>query len=560
MLKSNKSILLAASGLSLAIYPTLGFAQTAPAQTASESDRPSPSGLQDIIVTAQKRSENVQDVPASLTAIGEEALQLRQIDSAADLQGQVPSLVIGVLFGSNQITLRGISSGLNTGSDDPSVASHIDGAYQPRSRSIDIAMVDLERVEVLAGPQGTLYGRNATGGAINYILRKSSDEFEGELTGRVGNYGRYGVTGSVSGPITDKVGIRVSGLYDDQSKGFTRVLNANAPKRRLDDYRAAGGRVVVDLKPTDTLSVSLQGIHLQTWGSTSYYPFGPSLNAAINAASQPQSYRAWATYSDVDAKLDSKYTQGVGTITWDVADDISLKSITAYQKYRQLMVIDSDGSATAPFRGPTTQRSDSRTITQEFNINANLFDNRLKSLLGFFYYNDNIDLTTDLTIFASGKNNFHTFQKARSYSVFTDHTFSITDDIRLIAGLRYNHDEKTATQSYFLQRTNGTVANTLPETTTKLTFNSWTPRFGFQADLNPHVMVYGTYSKGFKSGGFASNITAVNSYQPETIQGAEVGLKSDLADGRIRLNLAGYYYKYKNLQVTSAVLINNVSV
>lgn len=543
----------AASIVSLAAATPNAMAQAAPEGASSV-------GVEDIVVTAQKRSENLQDVPASITALNEKALELRQIGSLSDLQGQVPSLVVGNLFGTNLITLRGISTGLTSGTDDPSVATHVNGAYQPRSRSIDVAMVDLERVEVLAGPQGTLYGRNATGGAVNYVLRGPSDEFEGELTGRVGNYERYGVSGSVSGPLGDKVGIRVTGLYDNQRKGFTRVLNANAPKDRLEEYRVIGGRAIVEFRPTERLTVSLEGMALNSKSSTAFFPFAPSLDPAIRAASNPQSYEAHEVYTDVDAKLNSEYYQGIGTINWEISDSVSLKSISAYQDYNQLMVIDSDGSATAPFRGPTVQVTDSKTFTQEFNLNASLFDDRLKSLVGFFYFHDDVDLTTNLQIFSTGTLGFHTFQKARSYSFFTDHTFSVTDSIRLIAGLRYNHDKKTALQSFAITRANGTVVTVLPPTTNDVAFDSWTPRAGVQIDLAPDVMAYATYSRGFKSGGFASNVTAVNRYNPEKIEGGEVGIKSEFADGRVRLNVAGYYYDYSDLQVQSAALVNGVSV
>lgn len=560
-MKDRKTHLFAAvSAFSISICSTSAFAQSVDSTGPDGSAPQTVVGVEDIVVTAQKRSESVQDVPASITAIGEKALELRQIESLSDMQGQVPSLVVGNLFGANLITLRGISTGLTSGTDDPSVATHIDGAYQPRSRSIDIAMVDLERVEVLAGPQGTLYGRNATGGAVNYVLRGASTDFEADVTGRVGNYGRYGVAASASGPLSDTLGIRVTGLYDDQSKGFTRVLNEDAPRKSLEDYRVFGGRAVVEFKPTTELSVTLQGIGLNTKSSTSFFPFAPSLNPTINAASQPQSYEAHKVYTDVDAKLDSDYYQGIATINWDVADNISVKSISAYQNYNQVMLIDSDGSATAPYRGPTYQETDSRTITQEFNANANFLGGRLKSIFGFFYFNDNIELDTNLTIFSTGNLRFNTFQKARSYAFFTDHTFSVTDSIRLLAGLRYNRDKKSARQSFFIARPNGALITGLAPTTNEVTFDSWTPRFGFQIDLAEKIMLYGQYTKGFKSGGFASNVTAVNSYAPEKIKGGELGIKSDFAGGRIRLNVAGYYYDYSDLQVQSVALVDGVSV
>lgn len=553
-------LLAAASMLSLAASAVAAHAAEA-GQAASDT------ALDEIVVTAQKRAESSQTVPASVTALDKTALDLRQIGSLSDLQGQVPSLIVGDLFGTNLITLRGISTGQTSGSEDPSVATHINGAYQPRSRSIDVAMIDLERVEVLSGPQGTLYGRNATGGAVNYILRGPSEILEAEFTGSLGNYSRVGLSGSVSAPLGDKVGVRVTGLYDNRATGFTRVLNANAPKDRLEEYRVYGGRLILEVKPSDRLKISLEGIGVNTKSSTAFFPFGQSIAPAINAAVQPQSYNAQEIYTDEDAKLDSEYYQGIATIDLELSDHVSVKSISAYQTFDQLMVIDSDGSATSPrLRTPTTQVTDSKTFTQELNINAKLFNDRLNSIVGFFYFHDDLDLKTDLTTFrsfsaATGTLNpftsvlkFNTFQQARSYAFFTDHVLSVSDNVRLIAGLRYNHDEKTARQSFFF---NGNAV--LPPTTVnKLSFDSWTPRFGFQVDVAPHAMVYGTYSKGFKSGGFASNVNAVNSFKPEKISGGEVGIKSEFADRRVRLNIAGYYYDYSDLQVQNAVLVNGI--
>jgi iron complex outermembrane receptor protein len=210
------------------------------AQSGSASDTEA-AGLSEVVVTAQKRSENVQDVPATVVALGAEDLEMRDIQSLTGLASHVPSLMAGELYGTTQISLRGISTGITSGADDPSVATHINGVYQPRSRSIASALIDLDRVEVLAGPQGTLYGRNAVGGAVNYVLKGPSEEFEGKVSARVGNYSRYAIDGSVSGPLSDRAGFRITALYDDRSDGFTKVLNANAPKSYLEELRSAGG-------------------------------------------------------------------------------------------------------------------------------------------------------------------------------------------------------------------------------------------------------------------------------------------------------------------------------
>lgn len=508
-------------------------------------------GLSEIIVTAQKRSESAQDVPATIAVLGEEELQDRQIQTLSDLQSQVPSLVVGNLFGTNLITLRGISTGVTSGLEDPSVATHINGAYQPRSRSIDSAMVDLERAEVISGPQGTLYGRNATGGAVNYILKGPATEFEGQISGRVGNYQRVGLSGSVSAPLTDGVGIRVTGLFDNQDKGFTKVLNANAPKSSIEDNKSYGGRVILRLDPASNLRIDLEQIYLNTKSSTIFSVFeAPRNNGTILL---PQFYGAHGVYTTVDPVLDSRYWQSIATVTLDLSDNVSFKSISAYQNYAQDMTIDSQGSADQTLRGPIVTFNRSKTFTQEFNLNASLLDGRLTSIVGLYYFDDDLTVDTDIRV---GPATFDLFsrQVAKSYAVFTDNTFSVTDNLRLIAGVRYNTDRKEATQSAF----RGGTSVVLPLQTNEVKFNAWTPRFGFQYDINTEVMVYGQYSKGFKAGGFVANVFAVNSYEPERIEGGEIGFKSELLDRRIRLNVASYYYNYSNLQVNASALVNGV--
>jgi iron complex outermembrane receptor protein len=546
--KVRTELKIATGLLGVLLWVQPATAQTAADKTSADSDS---TGLGEIIVTAQKRAESVQDVPATIAVLGEEDLQTRQVQTLSDLQSQVPSLVVGDFFGTNLITLRGISTGVTSGLEDPSVATHINGVYQPRARSIDSAMVDLERVEVISGPQGTLYGRNATGGAVNYVLRGPSSEFEGELNGRVGNYQRFGLSGSISGPLADGVGIRVTGLFDNQEKGFTKVLNANAPKSSIEDKKSYGGRVILRADPAPNLRIDLEQVYLNSKSSTIFSVFeAPQNNAPILL---PQFFGAHGVYTTVDPVLDSRYWQSIATVTLDLSDNVSLKSISAYQNYAQDMTVDNQGSADQTLRGPIITSNRSKTFTQEFNLNASLLDGRLKSIVGLYYFDDDLTVDTDIRV-GTALFDLFSHQIARSYAVFTDHTFSVTDNLRLIAGIRYNTDRKDATQSAF----RGGTTVVLPLQTNQVKFNAWTPRFGFQYDINSEVMLYGQYSRGFKAGGFVANVFAVNSYEPERIEGGEIGLKSELFDRRLRLNVASYFYDYSNLQVNASALVNGV--
>jgi iron complex outermembrane recepter protein len=522
--------------------PTALAAQEAPADDSS-------SGLNEIVVTAQKREENLQKVPATITALSAEQLETRQIQDVAGLQSSVPSLVVGAYYGTSNITLRGISTGITSGAEDPSVATHINGVYQSRSRSVDSAMADLARVEVLAGPQGTLYGRNATGGVINYVLIRPSSEFKGEVSGRIGNYKRYGIQGRVTGPISDNVRVLVSGIYDTQDKGYATNLLPNAPRKTMDKSRSAGGRFALDIGNSDGINVQLDAIYLDTKTTPVSEALAPPGEAYLVAFLGPQSTVPHKTYSNLAAFTHSKYLQTSATLEIPLSDTISLKSITAYQDFKDTMLIDGDSSGVASVE--TLQNIDSKTFTQELNLNLEAVDGRLKSIFGAFYFDDDFLGQSNTPFSVPGfAASFDTYSKIRgkSYAFFTDHTFSVTDRFRVQGGIRYNHDKKTATMSLLVGGFPVAPLLTLPS---KIS-TAWTPRIGAQFDVTDDIMLYGQWSEGFKSGGYTSN-SAYDDFDPESIQGFEVGIKAKLLDNRVRFNLSGYHYKIANLQVQKVV-------
>ncbi|MEJ7935564.1 TonB-dependent receptor [Sphingobium sp. AN558] len=497
------------------------------------------------MVTAQKRAQSVQDIPATVAAFSQETLETRQIRGLADLTTQVPSLQVGTTFGSNLITLRGISTNLTSGFEDASIAVHVNGVYQSRARSLNLALMDLERIEVLSGPQGTLYGRNATGGVINYILRRPTKEMEAEVTGRVGNFDSYTLQGFISGPISDKVGFRVAGLWDNRDKGFVKNLLPGAPKSSFGESKVAGVRGVLSFEPSDDLTIDLEGSFAHTRGSFIDTALDPATGAFFGPlVAGRQSFRPRTVLSDVDARMDTKQYATSATVTWDLSDDIQLKSISAYQKYKNFMDAEGDFSSAALQEALSSNRS--RTYSQELNLNVSSIDGRLKSVFGIFYFNDKVTQRTDVVsgAFTPDGSIIRIYradmqQKAKSVAFFTDNIFSVTDKLRVIAGLRYNIDKKSV---YW------TILPTCNNLRRNRKDTAWTPRAGLQFDITDKIMAYATYQKGYKAGGFASG-ACDNAYDPESIEGGEAGIKTTFADNRIRLNLAGYWYDYGNLQV-----------
>lgn len=518
------------------------------AQEDPVADNANDAGLGIIVVTAQKREESLQKVPATIAALGSDELQLRQIQDVSGLQAEVPSLVVGSYYGTSLITLRGISTGLTSGAEDPSVATHINGVYQPRSRSVDSAMADLERVEVLSGPQGTLYGRNATGGVINYILKRPTNQFEGEVTARVGNYDRYGAQARVSGPISDDVRVLVSGIFENQDRGYAKNLLPNAPRDRLDSGKFAGGRFAIDVGDSSGVNLQLDAIYLDTRTVPVAEAFSTPDDPNLLPFLGPVSVVPRQTYSNIGAFTHSKIFQGIATLSIPISDNVNFKSITGYQTFRDKMYIDLDSSGVTSVE--ILQPLRSNTLTQEFNLNTETFDGRLKSVFGLFYFNDDFSSKAVVDFVLPGFGGVQTAFtdiSSKSYAAFMDHTFSVTERFRLQFGLRYNRDEKDAVQSIDFGG-----FPICPTITGSRRDKAWTPRVGAQFDVTDDAMLYGQWSKGFKSGGFTAN-SCGDDFEPESIEGPEVGIKTTLFDNRVRFNLSGYFYKYANLQVQKTV-------
>ena len=529
----------------------LGMAMPAAAQDAKSGV-----ALEEIVVTAQKREENLQSVPMSITALSSKALETRGVRNLQDLQALVPSLQAGAFYGANLITLRGISTGSTSGAEDPSVAMHIDGVYQPRSRSLDVAMIDVERVEVLAGPQGTLYGRNATGGVVNYILKKPTREFEASVMGTLANYNRYGVQGVVSGPISDQVSYRLVGMWDRQEKGFVENLLPGAPQSRQVAPKIMGVRGALRFEPTDNLTFDLNAIYVDTNSEFVLASLEPARSPQRRAIYVPQTQEPNKIYSDTDIFNDNKDKQLSGTATWNLNDDVQLKSITAYQDFSYAMLADYDASGAFAYN--IGQSGISHAFTQEVNLTTRSFNDKVAGIFGAFYLDETLQndvrVTDRQNLPAVNLTNLYGRQTSKSYSFFTDQTLSVTDRLRLVAGIRYNKDQKEMTQSI---STNGVFSCTLRSA--KAEWSSWTPKGGAQYDLAPGSMAYVNWQKGFKAGGFASN-TCLNGYEPETIKGWEGGIKSEFLNRRIRLNVAGYWYDYDNLQVQQSLGVGSFRV
>ena len=508
----------------------------------------------ELVVTAQKRSENLQDVPASISAVTGATLEERGITQPSDLQFVVPSMQAGRLLGQTSVTIRGV--GLNQGS--PGVAIHVDGVYQPRPSMGDLTQVDVERVEVLRGPQGTLYGRNANGGVINFITNAPRDQFEGYVLGSYASYQDYRLQGVVNVPIMTGVAARLVVDHTDRNEGF--VKNVIPGGQDVDKGQSTAARLRIGAELMEDLRLDISGSVLTATGPSSYFTLYNAPTARAIARNPylanvivPLKPRRIAANDRIDD--DREYYGGSATLTWQLGE-AQIKAISGYARIADREFRDDDSINVSAF--PARRNERTRTFTQELNLSGSV--GPVEAVVGAFYMRDHkyeqLDYDFPLGIFPLPPNSdllFETFRYlSRATAVFGDATFNISERARIIGGVRVSRDKQSATQRNYLQF--GPLAPrtfTCPLQTNEVTFKSTTPRVGAQFDVSEDSNVYATFSKGFKVGGF--NFSACNQqFRPEKVTSYEAGWKNRLG-GNLVLNASAFYYDYTDLQLNQVV-------
>ena len=523
-----------------------------------------PSGqIETVVVTAEKRSETVQTVPAAISAISGADLDSRGIDTVNDLQFAVPSFHAGTLTGSTGITIRGVGATTVGTSGTAGVALNIDGVYQPVTSTVDLAQIDLERVEVLRGPQGTLYGRNATGGAVNFITKAPSDTFEAVATVGYASYDEFHLQGILNAPfMDDHVRTRLVVDYDDRESGFVKSIVPGGEDLGKGQDLSGRFRLAADVADNLTFDLGVSAFHSTgPWQYLTNYGPPVPLTFIINP------FLANATFVATPRKTDDNdpvggsrdYQSVSGTFTWQLPF-ATLKSISAYQSYLYTFANDGDGTnlSVAPYTG----KNWNRTFTQEFDLSGQT--GRFDWVAGGFYLTEQ-DFNRLGYVFAYGlsglpPSSYLDFEEpgygTNSYAGFADVTYHITDDLKLIGGLRYSEDYQTATYGNFfglvVAGTKVPLAAFCPYETDKIKSSSFTPRAGFEYNIDSSMMVYFTYSKGYKAGG-ANIYSCADDYTPEKITSYEVGYKSQWLDNTVTLNASAFHYDYSDFQVSQIV-------
>ena len=511
-----------------------------------------------IIVTAQKRAQSVQEVPASLSVVTADTLNQRGIRGVEDLMFATPSLTVGRQNGFSNITIRGV--GRNEGS--PGVAIYMDGVYQPRAEMGDLAQLDLERVEVLRGPQGTIYGRNANGGVINFITAAPTEEFGGYIRAGLATYNEWRTQGVINVPLHEKIRTRLTVDWVDRNKGFVENVGTGPD---IQDEQTLNARLRVSGDITETFGYDMNFSMVRSSGAFSHVEVidGPDpLSAMLLPALTTANFVTEAHKTSINGPVDSdrKYNAVSGTFTWDLHENAQLKSITAYSVFEDDELRDDDALDITTFHANRVAKT--KTLTQELNLLWSTPGDELEGVLGFFYLRDNHENLLAYNDIATGfgmtpPNSSLSFVspslKTESISVFLDLTWNVFDRLRLIGGLRWLDDTAEHTQAAFgsFGPPPPLVATCTPQTN-EVNFEQTIFRGGLQFDLFENSTLYATYSEGFKSGGF-NFFSCDGRFEPEEIEAWEVGVKNELLDGSLVLNLSAFDYSYTDLQLRQVV-------
>ncbi|MEL6686801.1 MAG: TonB-dependent receptor [Pseudomonadota bacterium] len=547
-----KRFLLCASAavLSSLTGPTIALAQSA----ASDDE---------IIVTAQRRAQNILDVPISVTAVSGDLLESTGAVDITDIQKFTPNATVEVARGSNSTLIafiRGVGQQDPLWGFEPGVGIYVDDVYIARPQGAVLDIFDVERIEVLRGPQGTLYGRNTIGGAIKYVTKDLNFDAP-TLRARVnvGNYGQFDQIVSGSVPITDTFAIG-GAIANYQRDGFGENLNTGAEHY---DKDILAGRLSAQWKPTETLDFRLALDMTEDDSNAKHgHRLLPSADGALPVTSNEYDTRA-GIGDDNEVK-----TEGISfTGTWDVNDAITLKSITAYREGETVTPIDFDALPQPDFDVPAFY--DDSQFSQELQLIYN--SDRLSGIAGLYYLDGEASGAFDvvlgglgLTIFQAGD------QTKENLAAYADFTYAVTDRFDVSLGARFTRDKTVAdvTREVWLGLGSGSfdAANTGSLfLATQTGFEGleredeeFTPRIALSYELTPETNIYASFSQGFKAGGFDPRAredldptgATREGFAPELVDSYEIGLKGTAFDNRLTYSVAGFMADYTDQQIT----------
>lgn len=548
------------------------------------------SGLGEIVVTARRVEESAQRTPIAITALSGDDLAQRQISDLSGVQYSAPNVNIATYPGdasSITIQMRGQVQTDLVATNDPAIGVYLDGVYLGRGNGSSLATLDLARIEVLRGPQGTLFGRNTTGGALNIVSRDPVDYTEGWVSGRLASYGEVEVSGALNIPVGDTLAIRGAFLHS-QNDGYFR---SDYSDERLLDSNTDVVRLKLRWQPSDNLTFLLSGDYSEITGNGAafklvsvtpgaFLTFLPGAQPDVDDGRTLESYLGGDPYRN-DTALDNRYraelwgTSLTTTLELGAAD---LKSITAYRELKREAAFDYDGTPYIVAEAESVDLSQHQ-FSQELQLNGAGFDDRLTYTTGLFYFTEQArDITRNDYLIGLAPPPFTRAitdgaVKNDSYAAYAQATYRLFENTRITAGLRYTRDKReliNRNRGFLFDSFGGPVTSEVCSlafavrddpaqcrATLNASFGYWSYAFGIDQQLSDTTLIYARTGRSYKAGGFNIRSTRVPDsfapFQPEKLTDYEIGLKTELFGRRLRNNIAVFYSDYRDMQRTLQV-------
>lgn len=551
MANYRKFLLCGAVGVFWPLCAGAALAQSAPAQGPADGDVV----LDEIVVTVQKRAQTLQSTPVAATAVGATELQEKGVTSLLDVPAIAPSLNVTTPYGNNgpEITLRGVGAATFNKNTETTVATYLDEFVLNLSTSKLGQLFDLERVEVLRGPQGTLYGKNSTGGAINFITKRPDETFGGEGSLTVARFGTYEVTAAVQGPLAEGLSARLS-LRRNYSDGY--AFNT-LTRQRLNDADDWAGRLGLRYQGDRVDAYLKLFFDRSDTNGIAYYPQGVNTNGSPRpeGANRITGYIPPRDIDVVAAQPTPSHIRNHGaTLNVDIElGELTLTSVSGYLHSNADTRFDADES---PFDVVSTNHlSDGDQFTQEFRLTSP-DEGALTWIAGASLFHQEQDGALIATFLGLGRPTplIQTFrEETTSIAGFVDGSYRWSDQLELFAGVRITNDRKKIRQVG-----SGNFVPTVPATFDRTGSAEWTKpsyRVGVNYKPAPGTLLYASYNRGYRSGaydtGFITNAAQIaQAVNPEYVDNFEVGYKVSAFDNRLRLATAAFYTEYKDQQLS----------
>ena len=539
--------------------------------------------LDEVVVTAERREASVQDVPIAMSAFSVETLTEKGVKSSRDLEFVTPGLTVGTQLTSIVPFIRGVGTQSTAAGQDSGVSTYVDDVYYSSSAGGVLTLNNIERIEVLKGPQGTLFGRNATGGVMHIITKDPSQEFSGNIEVGYGNYDTLGATGYITGGLGQNVAADLAVYFSNQGDGYgTNLATGNdtnetdeillRSKWLIDAGENTEIKIGLDYAKTDTTHGVAQRLEEGALGIDGALVFGGCLaNGGTPATCFPiaagAATRFTGDYHDTDSSVDAfGETEQYGASAHIVHNfgEIDLTSVTAYRVNETVQAL---AQANINFPGFLDVLLDqyTNTFTQEFRLSSSV--DKLDWIAGVYFLSEDagyeptrisglalspLDTLTDVNE-----------QGTTSFAGFGQLDYNLSDNTTLTGGLRYTSDKRsvTGTTAGFIGGVGGFTAASI-DYDESTTFDELTWRLAVSHDFNDTTMGYLSYNRGFKSGLYNLNILNPaaglgDPINPEVLDAFEAGLKTEFANGRARLNTSAFYYDYKDLQASQSTAGGN---